>query len=659
MYKNSKKTGRFFNVFVSLLLFICVCGLLCIASAESSPSLVLNMNELTIAKGRSSRITATLTDAKAKLVWESADPSIAAVVSGTVTGKSAGKTTVKCSATLSDGTVLSASCDVAVFTPIQSMKAIQSITIDIGQESEPIAITFTPADASYQSVTWASDDESIASVNENGVITGKAAGTCKITGTTTEPVQGNAKAKVVTCKVTVYCPVTSIDLECQETTVLKGKTLKINPVIHPDDATNKKLTWESSDPAIATVLNGNVTAKASGDVTIKCYVTNQTGEIIASEYGLSVQAPVLSIAPESKQNIVLVGSTSEPLQLKFQPADATFKEVTWSVKDESIATVDTTGRITGIKAGKTSIIVTSTDPLATGTPKSCTIPISVNQGAQGLTITGDETIAKGKQAKLTWTVSPEDTTNKKLEWTSSNEKVARVSNGYVTAVGVGKCTITGKTTDGTNITATHSLTVIQAVTSIQPKKSGRIVVTEGNKTSIQVNVLPKDATNKKLKWSSDSSYIASVDSNGYVTGQHAGTCNITASATDGSGRKVKIAVVVEPKIPLDAVQFTRSGYFGAYYEFAIDFKNLTKTRTITYIEFDLKYNYLGSIQTYSGFYDDRIYLGPNNKKRTWWWDQIGYRLTYCSDFRVYLRYVEYSDGTWDSFAKDDVLLGWF
>ena len=120
-----------------------------------------------------------------------------------------------------------------------------------------------------------------------------------------------------------------------------------------------------------------------------------------------------------------------------------------------------------------------------------------------------------------------------------------------------------------------------------------------------------------------------------------------------------MTVVVEPKVPLDAVQFTRSGYFGAYYEFAIDFKNLTKTRTITYIEFDLKYNYLGSIQTNTGFYDEKAALGPNSKKRIGWWDQIGYRLSYCSDFRVYLRSVRYSDGTWEFFNKDEVLLGWF
>ena len=80
-------------------------------------------------------------------------------------------------------------------------------------------------------------------------------------------------------------------------------------------------------------------------------------------------------------------------------------------------------------------------------------------------------------------------------------------------------------------------------------------------------------------------------------GKKAGTCEITAAAADGSGKSVKMTVIVEPKIPLDATTFTRSGYFGMYYEFAVTFKNLTKTRTIKYISFDLKYSYQG--QTYT------------------------------------------------------------
>lgn len=658
MFTKAKKQN-FLRLMIPVVLLSLLVSIFGFAFSESAPSLELSDANLVIAKGKTAKLTATLSNASAKLTWESDDPSIAAVANGTVTGKQSGSTTIKCKTVLDDGTELSSSCEVTVFIPLQSIKTIQSLTIDIGQQSDPLEITLAPADAGYHTVIWSSDNEDIATVNEEGRITGVAEGTCTVTATSTEPVSGNAKAKSASCKVTVYRPVSSIALEAEETTVSKGKTIQINAIVSPEDATNKKLTWESSDSSVATVTNGKVTGKSSGNVTIKCFMVNQTGETVSAEYQLTVITPVSSIAPQNRQQVVNVGSTSEPLVLTVLPADATCKDATWSSQDESIATVDSEGRVTGIKAGKTTITATSIDPYSAGKPKSCVIQLSVNQGAEGLSITGDNIVAKGKTAKLTCTISPEDTTNKKIDWSSSDEKVARVSNGTVTAVGVGSCTITGTMADGSGVSATHDITVIQAVTQIQSNNKGRIAVTEGKTVQLGITVLPNDATSKEVTWSSSSTSVATVDSNGLVSGKSAGTCVITATAADGSGKNVKINVTVEPKVPLDATTFTRSGYFGAYYEFAITFKNLTKTRTIKYIQFDLKYSYNGSAKTYTGFYTDHDTLGPGRTKRIGWWDQLGYRLSYCSNFRVYLRSVKYSDGTWEFFDSDEALLGWF
>ena len=519
-------------------------------------------------------------------------------------------------------------------------------------------ITFFPVDASYQTVEWTSDNEEIVSISDEGKIIGVSEGTCKITATSLEPVKGKAVPKSVSCKVTVYRPVSSITLSAQDNYVLKGKTIQIDAKVFPENATNKKLTWESSNVNIASVFNGKVTGKNGGNVTIKCSISNQTGEIISSECHLNVISPVTFISAQSYQNIVNVGMTSNPLSVKIQPADATCQDVTWQSKDNTIATVDSSGRVTGIKAGKTMIVAISADPYAVGAPKTCTFQVTVNQGAEKLVITGDKTVAKGKTVKLNWTVSPDDTTNKRIEWSSSDDKIARVSNGFITGVGVGSCTITGKMVDGSGIFATHEITVIQAVTQIQPVKQ-RIAVTEGKTASLSVTVFPKDATNKKVTWSSDSSYIATVDSYGRVTAKSAGTCTITATAADGSGKFAKMTVVVEPKIPLDATKLTKSGYFGAYYEFAVTFKNLTKTRTIKYLDFDLKYSYSGKTQTLFGCYADNEAIGPGGSRQIGWWDQIGYRLSYCSNFRIYLRSVMYSDGTWDYFNSEEALIGWF
>ncbi|MBQ8653878.1 MAG: hypothetical protein IJ507_02980, partial [Clostridia bacterium] len=80
--------------------------------------------------------------------------------------------------------------------------------------------------------------------------------------------------------------------------------------------------------------------------------------------------------------------------------------------------------------------------------------------------------------------------------------------------------------------------------------------------------------------------------------------------------------------------------------------------TIKYIEFDLKYTYNGETKTFYSFYDSTSKLAPGKTKQIGWWDQLGYRLSYCSNFRIYLKSVRYSDGTWDYFSSDN-LIGWF
>lgn len=595
-----------------------------------------------------------------KYSWESSDTTVAGVNNGTVSAKQCGTSSIHCTVALPDGLELSASCDVTVYTPLQSLKlSQQALSIDIGQKTDPLDVSCLPATASYQSVVWSSDNEQVATVDENGCILGISEGTCRIIATSTEPLRGTNKAKYISCRVTVCQPVSHIELEAQTTSVMKGKTLRIAAIISPENASNKKVSWESSDTSVATVVNGTVTAKAGGETTIRCYITNQTGEVVSSELNITVLSSVLSIASQKQlSNLkVNVGDSVEPIALKISPADATCKDVYWTSKDDSIATVDTEGRVTGVKAGRTSITATSLDPYAANVPKSFTFPITVNQGAEAITLSGEHVVAKGKTTKLVVAVAPEDTTNKAVVWSSSDNAVARVNNGIVTGIAKGECIITATASDGSNISASHHITVVQEVTQIRSNHSQRIAITEGNSRTLSVTVVPADATNQKLLWSSTAENIATVDENGKVTAKRAGSCSIKAAATDGSNRSVTIPIVVEPKIPLDATKFTRSGYFGMYYEFAVTFKNLCKTRGIKYVSFDLKYSYAGSTNTFSGHFTDRI--GTNSSRQVGWWDQIGYRLSYSSNFRIYLRSVQYTDGSWSYFGSDEALIGWF
>lgn len=440
----------------------------------------------------------------------------------------------------------------------------------------------------------------------------------------------------------------AISFSEQEVIVQKGKTLQLQPVLSTDKV---KLTWQSADPKIATVANGKVTGKSGGHTTITCSYTGDDGESVSASCNVTVQSAVTAITPVSKQVVVNVGSTSEPLQIKIQPADATCQDVAWSSEDETVATVDREGKVTGLKQGKVNIVAVSTDPLGGDKPKSCKFAVAVNQGAEKLTISGSASVAKGKTEKLTWTVSPENTTNKKILWTSSNEKVAKVAaNGVVSAKGVGKCTITGTMQDGSGVSDSIEISVYQAVTGVQPGTTKRIIIVKGDTTRLSVKVAPKDATNQKMSWSSSSSSVAKV-TDGSVTGVSEGECTITAASTDGSNKKATFKVVVEPVNPIVIEDVKIYYYYGWDINCLQVFpRNKTKTRTVKTFRFDLDlYNASGKIKSSTwcewsggGF---RAF-GPNQRGNAGSWHWYGITgITSASKIGITVTQVKYTDGT--------------
>ena len=172
----------------------------------------------------------------------------------------------------------------------------------------------------------------------------------------------------------------------------------------------------------------------------------------------------------------------------------------------------------------------------------------------GITLTPTTlNMSPGETSQLTATITPSDAINTNVTWTSSDEDVATVdTNGLVTAVGGGTCTITCTAADGSGVTATCEVTVIQAVTSITLSPS-ELRMTVGGSQNITATVLPANASNKAVAWSSNDASIATVDENGIVTAIAIGSCTITCSATDGSGVTATCSVTVGERefIPIE------------------------------------------------------------------------------------------------------------
>lgn len=185
----------------------------------------------------------------------------------------------------------------------------------------------------------------------------------------------------------------------------------------------------------------------------------------------------------------------------------------------------------------------STTPTVTSSTPSPSTPVAVSSVALNKKVA---TVNVGKKVTVKATVTPANADNKTLVWTSSNTKIATVSNGVVKGVKAGRVIITAKTTDGSNISATCTVTVKQPVTRISLSKKATMYT--GKKLTLKAKVNPANASNKALTWKSSNTKIAKVASNGVVTGVKAGTVKITATAKDGSRKSATCTVTVRQSV---------------------------------------------------------------------------------------------------------------
>ncbi|MGN0814561.1 MAG: Ig domain-containing protein [Candidatus Coproplasma sp.] len=289
------------------------------------------------------------------------------------------------------------------------------------------------------------------------------------TSSTTSPAEPNSvtvsyNGVEASCSVeytVVNAAVTGITLSSSSLSLEEGNTATLTAKVVPDNATNKAVTWSSSDSSVATVdENGVVTAVNAGSAIITA--TSEENSDIKATCSVTVKAAPVAVTGVaiSGATEVDVGSTIA-LTATVSPENATDKTVTWSVADGTgSATINTsTGVLTGVSAGTVTVTVTSNSD----SNKSETYTVTVNSVA----VTGvslDKTslsLTVGNTGELTATIAPANATNKAVTWTSSNESVATVSNGVVTALKAGVTTIT-VTTSGGNYTASCSVTVTEA-----------------------------------------------------------------------------------------------------------------------------------------------------------------------------------------------------
>ncbi len=485
--------------------------------------------------------------------WTSDNTNIATVDNaGRVTGVSGGTTTIHVTAVV-NGTPSSiqTSATVRVVVPFTNAYADPN-TINLNKgNSQTINVVYEPSDATQtKSVSWSTNNDSVATVDANGKVTAVGGGDAVITGT----VSGLSP---FTVNVHVDVPMTGFSITPTEVNMYVGQTKNdftptFTPSLSEITETNKSLSWSSSATSVATASNGEVTAVGPGTATITVIpgTHNELKKTITVHVYNEITDPVISHSSVTLYTNDTDERKTQQLSVNNIPSGANPSDssITWSSTKTNVATVSVNGLVTAVGNGTTTIKAT----LGNGTVLTCDVTVETVVKSLSITNGSSVTIEKGKNVTLNTSINPSNASHKTVLWSSDDTSVATVdSTGKVTGVANGSTSIRA-TIDGDPASATITVYVVNFATGISINGNDTITVLKGdNTTTLSAIVSPADASpsEKIIKWSSNKTNIVSIDADsGVIQAKAGGTAIITASA-GSEGHVVTDTVTVNVRVP--------------------------------------------------------------------------------------------------------------
>ena len=421
-----------------------------------------------------------------------------------------------------------------------------SATLYRGQKYT-LSASVTPGDVL---VNWTTSDATVATVT-NGSVTAKGVGTATITAFFTY----NGTNYSAQCKITVKNPGISLSESTKSVYQTNTFTLKADTL-----PTNQTVFWSSSNSNIATVSNGVVTAISPGTVSITASITYS-----GQTYSATCSVTVKEVSVKLDQSSKTVYQTDEfSLVAISTPTGPT---ITWSSSDSSIAKV-TDGKVVAINPGTAKITASM---VYGGKTFSASCSVTVKKVSIELD-THEKTVLIGETASFKSVTSPDGL---KVTWDSTNNMVASVRDGVITAKAPGTISVTASMIyNGKTYSDKCNLTVVMP--SVKMKYS-QAKIGRNETLKLMADTLPEG---QKITWYSEDTSVCTVDSSGTVTGKTTGNTLVYASIFYGGTTYTdKCNVIVgEPKVILD--KSSMSFYVGDTYSLvasviAVDGSNVT------------------------------------------------------------------------------------
>ncbi len=294
--------------------------------------------------------------------------------------------------------------------------------------------------------------------------------------------------------------------------------------------------------------------KAVGPGTCTVTATSASDPSIKATCSVKIKkSDVSAITLNATSKIMELPKPTFQLKATVMPTDAFNRSVSYTSSNTKVATVSSTGLITGVGIGTCVITVEAKD--GSGVTATCNVKIK-NKQITGITLNSTSKIfelQKGKTLtfQLKATIKPDNATNKTLEYSSSDTSVATVNEkGLITLVGKGTCTITAAAKDGSGKTATCSVKVKKiAVTGITLNTTKKIMeLGPGTPPTFQLKVTlsPSNPYSKAVKYSTSDPSVASVSSSGLITATGYGTCTVTVASEEDSSVYATCSVKIKP-----------------------------------------------------------------------------------------------------------------
>ena len=519
-----QRLAKVMAAFMALVLIMTTTGLVSVNVASAADAeiskLVLSTDSLSLEIGDSSTLTATAvysdgksTNATISTDWTSDNSLVASVYNGTITAKGVGTATI---VAVYDGK--SQAVNVKVTKKVKALtKDKQTLDLRIGQE-ENINLTAIYTDNSDEKVSrsaeWTSSDNKVATV-VNGSVRALSAGTATITA--------KLGKQSVTVEVGVEV-VRRIEMDhTQLSLLLKDEQKVILTATYPDGET-KDVTadavWSSSNEKVADAFKGNIVAYSAGTATI-------TAEYGTKTTTLEVDVDKTRKLVASEQSFFMKLNETKQIDLKAVYPNDTETDVTnkavWSSSNEKIADV-IGGKVYANASGSVTITAKySNQTVEIPVDVEVARHLDIDKEELGLKVDGTYTF----KVMATFANGVTEDVTSKATWTSSEESVAYVAGGKLTAYKSGKTTVKA-TYGGKTVEVAVSVDI---PTKVELANKKGIVPVEG---TLQANVIAtytedrEEVVTDKAEWSSSNEKVAEVSSKGLITGIKTGKATITA-----------------------------------------------------------------------------------------------------------------------------------